>query len=126
MSEYSTRLYRALKALKVKDESLLRQRMSWFDRLEIKNDPVFAHLLTDEEINHIADWYRETNDVPYVGDSGLVSMSLISDLILTNGITNAIKLGHYAGFGSMKCGCGARASTMLSAMSASIQPIQLR
>jgi predicted O-methyltransferase YrrM len=104
MGDHSTRLYRALKSLKVKDPALLHERMSWFNRREIPADPVFAQLLTDDEIGHIADWYRETNDAPYVGDSGLISMSIISDLILSNEITSVVQLGHYAGFGSLIMG----------------------
>jgi predicted O-methyltransferase YrrM len=101
---HTLRLWNALSTINVSDAALLQSRLSWYYNGELKYDPPFAQILDDKEIKIIADWFAETNEKSYIGDSGFVAISLISDLILTNKIKSVIQLGHYAGFGSLIIG----------------------
>lgn len=84
--------------------ALLRDRLPWYFVRGTKYDPPFAQFLDDAEIQMCADWYTDTTDDPFIGDSGFIAVSMISELILANQITQVIQLGHYAGFGSMVIG----------------------
>lgn len=103
-NSHATRLFRALSAVYANDPETLRQRLPWYFRGEIIIDPGFAHVLEDEEVELLAEWFRETSDVPYIGESSFNAVSLISDLIISNKIENVVQLGHYAGFGSLVMG----------------------
>lgn len=83
---------------------MLRARLPWYFVRGTKYDPPFAQFLDDQEIQICADWYTDTTDDPFIGDSGFIAISMISELILANQITQAIQIGHYAGFGSLVMG----------------------
>lgn len=102
----NTRLLNALDSVSVKDRALLQRRMKWYDvdRAGLALDPPFALLLDDSEIQSLADWFAETNDIPYCGEVGFQSMSMISTLLMTSRMTNVVQLGHYAGFSSLVIG----------------------
>lgn len=104
MTGHASRLLDALNQSKVKDKALLRSRLPWYYDRGIKIDPPFAHFLDDEEILICADWFADTTDDPYIGDSGFIAISMIAELILANQIDQVVQLGHYAGFGSLIIG----------------------
>ena len=101
---HSSRLLDALNNSSAKDMELLRSRLPWYYDRKIKIDPPFAHMLDDDEIISCANWFTETTDDPFIGDSGFIAISVIADLILGNQIEQVVQLGHYAGFGSLIMG----------------------
>jgi predicted O-methyltransferase YrrM len=103
---HRTRLLDALNAVEVKDPALLRRRMTWYDpdREGMPQDPAFALGLDDAEIQILADWFAETNDIPYCGEVGFQSLSMISTLLSMSRMKNVVQLGHYAGFSSLVIG----------------------
>lgn len=103
--QHSRRLYEALESIRVKDRPSLRRRVQWYYGIHNEIDPIFAHVMDDSEIQMLADWFRDTNDAPFLGETGFQGISFLSSLILTNGIRNIVQLGHYAGFSSLIMGC---------------------
>jgi predicted O-methyltransferase YrrM len=104
MDAHSTRLFGAISDSSVGNRELLRSRLPWYFDRGIQMDPPFAHFLSDAEIRQCADWFVETTDDPFIGESGVIAVSFLASLILTNQISRVVQLGHYAGFGSMILG----------------------
>jgi predicted O-methyltransferase YrrM len=103
-TQHATRLLRALEAMPVKDRASLKRRLQWYYTDNIKFDPIFAHVLDDSEIELLANWFRDTNDAPYIGETSFQGISFLASLIISNNVVNVVQLGHYAGFSSLVMG----------------------
>ena len=98
------RLFEALNTVAVLDRKKLQSRLPWYFERGIQIDPPFAFFLDDKEIDTCAEWFAKTTDDPFIGDSGFIAISIVSELILANQIERVVQLGHYAGFGSLILG----------------------
>ena len=75
------RLFEALNSVTVGDRNKLQSRLPWHFERGIQIDPPFAFFLEDKEIKICAEWFAQTTDDPFIGDSGFIAISMVSELI---------------------------------------------
>ena len=70
--------------------------------------PVFA-TLSRREWQIIKAWYRDSERVHGIGEINVPAMSLLQGLIMGNGVSRTVELGHYYGYSTLLTGFMLRA-----------------
>lgn len=76
----------------------------WYKRNGCDYEPLFISLLNQEEKDILNDWFNDTERKNLIGEMGVPLMSLITGLVMGNGIRSILQLGHYAGFSTIVTG----------------------
>jgi cephalosporin hydroxylase len=65
--------------------------------------PVYS-FLDDNEWNIMKDWYRETDENKFIGESNIPIMCVIQGFVMGSNISNIVQLGHHSGYSTLLIG----------------------
>jgi len=91
--------------LKVADYRNCNEKRFWWWHIEnATHDPYFYYFLTDEEKEIMAEWYIDTSEKQFIGESAPPMMSFLYGFIGGNYVRRIVQLGHYAGYSTLLIG----------------------
>ena len=82
----------------------------WWHRLPTSRyvPPVYGYL-TDREWELLEEWYEETASMGAAGEINVPAMSVIQGLVMGNGLSRIVQLGHFHGYSALLLGFMLRA-----------------